>query len=191
MIAWRRDDGPQRKLMRKQIRYTAPAADGHTEYEIDPSCSLTSLMSHPDASLREWAGSLSEASTRAQKPSPVRVLVIEDDKEMANLLSECLSRWGYRPLCAFGGLEGLDMAKTFKPAVIILDMMMPDMHGYLVCQAIRECEELHSVKVLISTAKRYPPGAAGQLGGDAMLLKPYSPEDLRREVQKLLGPSAS
>lgn len=108
---------------------------------------------------------------------------------IVEFLSACLKSVGYDVACAYGGREGYDTAVKLAPDLMVLDLMMPDMHGFDVCQAVREDRALNKMKILISSAKGYDVDrkAAERMGADGYLNKPFSTESFLSEVEKLIG----
>ena len=97
-----------------------------------------------------------------------RVLVIDDDATVRNLMRRYLSREGFDVVTAGGGREGLELAREMHPSVITLDIFMPDMDGWSVLQAIKQDAELNRIPVIIMTIsdekqKGFTLGAAGYL----------------------------
>jgi two-component system, OmpR family, alkaline phosphatase synthesis response regulator PhoP len=89
-------------------------------------------------------------------PSP-RILVVDDNRSIVNLIQVVLQKAGYRVLTAFDGLQGLEAARKEKPDLVILDVMMPKMDGYRVCQALQADPDTNAIPILFLTAR-------GQLG---------------------------
>ncbi|MBI5244278.1 MAG: response regulator [Elusimicrobia bacterium] len=118
-----------------------------------------------------------------------RVLVVDDDVGIVEFISQCLRSQQHEVFIAFNGKRGCDLAGETKPDIIILDLMMPDMHGFEVCQRIREDGRLKGVKIIISSGKSFgvDKKAAMRLGADAYLTKPYSLEALLEAVKEALG----
>lgn len=118
-----------------------------------------------------------------------KVLVVDDDEMIVDFLSQCLKREGYEPLQAYGGEQGYKKAVEFKPALMVLDLMMPDMHGFDVCQTVRHDRSLNKMKILISSAKGYEVDkrAAKRLGADGYLNKPFPVDVFIAEVTRLIG----
>ncbi|MFA6092128.1 MAG: response regulator [Elusimicrobiota bacterium] len=118
------------------------------------------------------------------------ILVVDDDMEIVDFLSECLRAGGYEVFTAYDGIKGVAQARAHRPDLIVLDLMMPGMHGFEVCQVLRADEQFKGVKILISSAKSYPVDrkAALQAGADGYLTKPYTADELFLAVKKLLEP---
>ena len=75
-------------------------------------------------------------------PEKTRVIVIDDDVTLANLLCMLFQKDGFEAISAPNGQEGLRLARKHKPEAIILDIMMPGMHGYEVCRRLRKADDL-------------------------------------------------
>jgi DNA-binding response OmpR family regulator len=88
-----------------------------------------------------------------------------------------------------GGKEGCAKARSSKPDLVVLDLLMPDMHGFDVCQILKKDPSLRGTKILISSAKGYAVDkkAALRLGADGFLTKPYSLDALVDTVKQLVG----
>ena len=119
-----------------------------------------------------------------------RVLIIEDDADMIELLSVILRRGGYEPVAALGGQEGLQQLQEDGIDVILLDLMMDDISGWKVLEAIKADEALRRIPVLIVSARHYledplqTEAHAGQFEG--YLVKPFVVHDLLDQVQEAL-----
>jgi CheY-like chemotaxis protein len=114
------------------------------------------------------------------------VLVVEDDEDIRAAIAEILEGEGYEVAIAANGSEALDELEHLrKPALILLDLMMPVMNGHEFLARIRETPTLKSVPVLVLTAvsTEAPQGARG------LLRKPFIVEELLEAVQKLCGPA--
>ena len=118
-----------------------------------------------------------------------RILIVDDDSMIVEFLGTVLRKEGYEIKEAFGGEQGFKRAKEYRPDLMILDLMMPDMHGFDVCQAVQEDGTLKEMKILISSAKGYEVDkkASMRLGASGYLNKPFSAETLVAEVEKLIG----
>ena len=116
------------------------------------------------------------------------VLVVEDSLTQAKRLEHLLSREGYRVLLARNGVEGLEMTRAEKPAVVITDIMMPEMDGYDMCRRIKDEPDLAAIPVIILTALSDPEDVIKGLkcGADNFHPKPYDPEHLLRRLEIIL-----
>lgn len=123
----------------------------------------------------------------------VRILYIEDDPEMIDLVAMILKRRDVILVGAQGGREGLEVAKKNPPDLILLDLMMPDMDGWEVYQQIKNSENLHATPVIIITAKAQNIDRVLGLevaGVDDYISKPFHPSDLLKSIDTLLSRNA-
>ena len=125
----------------------------------------------------------------AEKKAVKKILVIEDEQAINDFAAMILRQEGYEVAQAYDGKGGLDMARAARPDLIVLDFMLPRMHGYQVSRAVRDDKELSGVRILVASAKSYAADieAAMAAGADDYLTKPYRPEDLKERVSRLLG----
>ncbi len=115
-----------------------------------------------------------------------RVLIIEDELPMRTALKDCLEAEGHRVLTAADGEAGLKRAFEEKPDLVLLDIMMPRLDGYAVCEELRRME--HPAAILMLTAKGQVDDRVTGLdaGADDYLVKPFSTEELLARVRALL-----
>ena len=123
-----------------------------------------------------------------------KVLVIDDDADILELLIYNLEKEGYEVKSAANGLEGIETAKQFMPDLILMDIMMPIMDGIEAGKVIKNTEKLKHIHLLYLTARaeEYSEVAAFELGADDYLTKPIKPRALlsrinaffRKETQK-------
>ncbi|OPZ87865.1 MAG: KDP operon transcriptional regulatory protein KdpE [bacterium ADurb.Bin429] len=125
------------------------------------------------------------------------ILVIDDEVEMRRLLSFVLSANGYAVYCAGNGAEGLRCAADLSPDLVILDLLLPVMHGLDVCRALRAWYLRPILFLTVSTSER-DLIAALDAGGDDYLTKPFSNGELLARVRALMrraeradGPASS
>lgn len=120
----------------------------------------------------------------------MRVVCIEDEPEMIDLVRLILGRKGFEVIGANGGVEGLETVRREKPDLILLDLMMPDMDGWEVYQQIKADEELRKIPVVVVTAKAQ---SIDKVLGlhiakvDDYITKPFGPQELLESVEKILG----
>lgn len=117
-----------------------------------------------------------------------KVLIVDDEKNIRNLIAASLRNEGYDLSEAGSGNEALAKARDLKPDLVILDVMMPDKLGYEVCDEIKECPELKDTLVMFLTAGvSVRSQMAEQLrSGDECMTKPFRPTELVKKVRKLL-----
>ena len=117
------------------------------------------------------------------------VLIVDDDESIVDLVRACLRERPFNILEAFDGKTGVQRAVESKADLVILDIMMPVMHGFEACQALRAKPELKGTKILVLTAKGYETDrrAILNLGADEYMVKPVEPKDLLAAVDRLLA----
>jgi len=119
-----------------------------------------------------------------------RVLIVEDDEDIAALVKRTLAAGNIDTDVAFDGLDGLWMARETSYGALCLDIMLPGMNGYEVCRTLRS--EGNSVPILMLTAKtgEYDETDGFDLGADDYLRKPFSPAVLTARIKALLRRSS-
>ena len=116
-----------------------------------------------------------------------RVLVVEDDPSVRGLLHTLLSAEGYDVVTASDGLAGLVKASSTRPALILLDLMMPDLGGVRVLDEIRDDPELADTPVIVVTGKvDAVPSMRDLLGEGFVFVKPFAVAELLARVAELL-----
>jgi len=119
-----------------------------------------------------------------------RVVCIEDEPEMIDLVRLILGRKGFEVIGANGGVEGLEAVRREKPDLVLLDLMMPDMDGWEVYQQIKADETLRHIPVVVVTAKAQ---SIDKVLGlhiakvDDYITKPFGPQELLESIAKILG----
>lgn len=123
-------------------------------------------------------------------PHPARILVVEDEDNIATALEYLITREGYCHDRVASGAEALPRIRDTRPNLVLLDVMLPEVSGYEICESIRTDPALSGVKVLMMTARgsvvERRKGMA--LGADGFITKPFELKDLRAEVRRLLTP---
>ena len=117
-----------------------------------------------------------------------KILVVDDDIAINELIKINLELNGYSVVQAFDGIEGFAIAKQELPSLVILDVMMPDVDGYTVAQRMRQHPELKNVPILMLTAlSQLNDKVKGfDIGVDDYLVKPFEMEELKVRVRALL-----
>ncbi|MBI5928141.1 MAG: response regulator transcription factor [Chloroflexi bacterium] len=117
--------------------------------------------------------------------SKKRLLIIEDDADLAELLVTFFNSQGYEVLQADLGAEGIALARSKFPNLILLDVMLPDMQGFDVCQELRTATLTKYIPITFLTQRdaRADKVAALELGADDYVTKPFDIEELRLRVQ--------
>jgi DNA-binding response OmpR family regulator len=119
-----------------------------------------------------------------------KVLCIEDEPEMIDLIKLILERKGFEVLGAVGGKEGLEVVRREMPDLILLDLMMPEVDGWEVFRQMRADEQLKDIPVIVVTAKAQ---SIDKVLGlhiakvDDYVTKPFGPQELLKSVNKVLA----
>lgn len=119
------------------------------------------------------------------QPSPKRVLVVDDEEGILELVEYHLRRAGFEVVLAQTGIEGYRLATHAEPDIVILDLMLPDMDGFEVCRRIRRHND---VPVLMLTARTddIDKIVGLEIGADDYVTKPFNPRELVARVRALL-----
>ncbi|MFC1807454.1 response regulator transcription factor [Candidatus Omnitrophota bacterium] len=118
-----------------------------------------------------------------------RILLVEDEKDMAYAVSLQLEANDFDVIVAVDGHEGLDKAKKLKPDIIILDLMLPKMDGYKVCRLLKFDAKFKHIPIIMFTsrAQEADQKLGREVGADAYITKPFEPEVLLGKINELLG----
>jgi DNA-binding response OmpR family regulator len=120
-----------------------------------------------------------------------KILIIDDDK-MILKLSDYVLKDEYEVKCATSGFDGIDLAESFLPDLILLDIEMPQMNGFEVMQALNKSDKCKNIPILMftSSADRETVLKAKNYGVNDYIVKPFLPEKLLESVEKTLGRNA-
>ena len=117
----------------------------------------------------------------------VKALIVDDDEDILELLQYNLEKEGYEVKTAADGIQAVDIARTFLPNLVLLDIMMPRQDGIETCRQLREIEELSDTYILFLTARseEYSEVAAFDIGADDYITKPIKPRALMSRINAL------
>ena len=120
-----------------------------------------------------------------KKTMSTKILVIDDDAAITELMSMLLKTHGFDVITTNSGSDGVNLAKEKNPGVVLLDLMMPDLDGWQVCKAIRK---FNNVPILILSAINDPRMVASVLdaGADDFLVKPVPSGVLVAHIRKMI-----
>ncbi|MFD1863875.1 response regulator transcription factor [Planococcus chinensis] len=120
-----------------------------------------------------------------------KILIIEDEHSIATLLSYNLVQAGFETVIANDGREGYELVLSEKPALIVLDLMLPSMDGVDVCKALRQ--EKVNIPIIMLTAKddEFDKVLGLELGADDYMTKPFSPREVVARIKAVLRRSAT
>ncbi|HEY7149312.1 MAG TPA: response regulator [Gaiellaceae bacterium] len=118
------------------------------------------------------------------------ILVADDDEDILMLLTFHMERSGYEVVQARSGTEALEVAIDRRPALAVLDVMMPGIDGFEVTRELRADDRTRSMPVVLLTARAQATDVAQGMaaGADEYVKKPFDPHDLRDRVERLLRP---
>ena len=119
----------------------------------------------------------------------MKVLVVDDEELVRKMVTLWFEREGFSVITADNGTEGLRLAIEEKPDVVLLDIMMPGLHGFEVCKKIREQPQLSKTIIIMTSARSYKPDLdkAKELGADDYVIKPSDSGNLLQTVNKHLA----
>jgi DNA-binding response OmpR family regulator len=119
---------------------------------------------------------------------PKEILIVDDEPSIVVPIQFLMQQQGYDVLVAENGHDALDMIYKYKPDLVLLDIMLPGIDGYEVCEIVRLNPKLRDVKIIFLTAKgREVEIAKGlALGADAYITKPFSNAELVAKVKTVL-----
>jgi len=117
------------------------------------------------------------------------VLAIDDNEDALEVLRHMIEGQGMRGITASSGHEGVALAKSQKPDLILLDIMMPDMSGYQVCQALKQEPESRDIPIVVLTARKgkHDRSYAATVGAADYLTKPVRPSQLIASIWEHIG----
>jgi CheY-like chemotaxis protein len=119
------------------------------------------------------------------------ILIVEDEPKNMTLTRDMLKISGYETIEAVDGRQGVEKAKSAKPNLILMDIMMPKMDGYAACREIKADPATKNIPVIMLTAVGYDLNKrlAKQMGADGYVTKPFSRQQLVDAISLLLGTS--
>jgi len=124
---------------------------------------------------------------------PGTILIVDDEVHIRMLLEQTLEEleedYGVEILSAQNGEEGLGLIKSRKPDVVFLDIMMPKLNGYEVCQRVKEDPEANGIGIVLLTAmgQEVDRRQGLELGASRYMTKPFDPDEVLKVAKELLG----
>ena len=117
-----------------------------------------------------------------------KILVVDDNKQNCELMKDVLQNWGYKVLQAFQGLEAIHLALEQQPDVIILDVMLPGMNGFEVCQALKDNSKTTGIPVImLSVLDDVEDHIRGfKVGAEIFFSKPINNKELQYKIASLI-----
>ena len=117
-----------------------------------------------------------------------KILLVDDDPDIIELLEYNLKKEGYETASANDGVHAVEVAKTFKPDLILLDVMMPRQDGIETARQLRQLPDFKDTYILFLTARseEYTEVAAFDVGADDYIVKPIKPRALTSRIKAVL-----
>ncbi len=124
----------------------------------------------------------------AEAPPPEKILIVDDDKSIVEVLSHRLSTQGFEPLAAHSGADGLQRAREDHPSLILLDLRLPDTDGLSVCQELVDSTDTWDIPIIIVTGRDDPDivRRCRAAGCRFFVHKPYDPNALLILIRQAL-----
>ena len=121
------------------------------------------------------------------KSSPLKILVVDDDLDIIEILKYNLNKSGYLVKSAKNGIEAIKRAKKFMPNIILMDVMMPEMSGIEACSEIKQIDELSETMIIFLAARSedYTQISAYDAGADDYISKPIKPKILLKKISNI------
>lgn len=118
-----------------------------------------------------------------------KILISEDSTSIREMLTVLFEEEGYTVISAEDGIEALNKARSERPDLIVLDLMMPRMDGFKVCRMLKFDASYKDIPILMLTARSSANDRlmGEEVGADAYLVKPFEPDELLKEVEELLS----
>ena len=122
-----------------------------------------------------------------------KILVVDDEIYIVHILDFSLGMEGYEVVTALDGEQGLEKARTQRPDLIVLDIMMPKLDGYETCKMLKADPETRSIPIILLSAKgrNIDQKIGFEVGADDYITKPFSPRKLVERINGILGHGSS
>ena len=159
-----------------------PAPEGDVVFDAPVSAPAGAAASRAPAT---------EAQPASGAPVKARILAVDDEEEILVMIRRLLEKKGYGVVVARSGVEALEKIRSEKPDLILLDAMLPEVHGFEICQKIKASRTFADVPVIIVSAIykgwRFKQDVRTLYGADGYVEKPFKIPDLLKEVERLLA----
>jgi two-component system OmpR family response regulator len=118
-----------------------------------------------------------------------KALIVDDEKELAGILGEHLKLWGFEPTLLYEGKDVVEWVRKNRPSVILLDLMLPDIDGYAICETLKLDRETNMIPVIMVTALTDQEDKIHglQVGANTYLTKPFTAEAIFQAIQNALN----
>jgi len=118
-----------------------------------------------------------------------KIMIVDDEMHLARILQFTLEHAGYDVVTAFDGREALDTLEREAPDLVILDLMLPVVDGYKVCNIMKDEGKYSDIPVIILSARDFSREKLDEpLSADLLMEKPFNTEHLLSEIERLMSP---
>ncbi|OGS28033.1 MAG: hypothetical protein A2297_02090 [Elusimicrobia bacterium RIFOXYB2_FULL_48_7] len=164
------------------------ALEKGADWYVTKPYDIKHLLKHVESLILKYENKLKEKPRPSGSGKSNRILVVDDDQDAVDTTRETLEYGGYDVICANDGEKGLELARSEQPDMVVLDIMMSGMNGFIVCAKLKADPETKHIPVLMLTAKDLGEDVekALEMGADWYVTKPYDIQYLLRNVKKLL-----
>jgi CheY-like chemotaxis protein/anti-sigma regulatory factor (Ser/Thr protein kinase) len=120
---------------------------------------------------------------------PRKVLVVEDERDTGEILAGLLRRWGYEPTVLTEGKPAVTWVQQHRPDLILLDLLLPDIHGYNICETLKLERDTNLIPIVMVTALTAPEDRIKglQVGANRYLTKPFTADQLHQTIEEALA----
>jgi len=117
-----------------------------------------------------------------------KILIVDDEPDVVDFIERTLRTEGFDVVSAFDGIGAIDLADTEKPDLVLLDIMMPMMSGYEVCEQIKSNPRTKDIPVICVSSAHTPDARAQSLkvGAATLVVKPFFPAELVAQIRRYL-----
>lgn len=117
-----------------------------------------------------------------------KILVVDDEPDVVMFIERSLHSEDFEVVTAYDGISALDLAESQRPDLILLDIMMPMMSGYEVCEQLRANPQTESIPIITMSSAHTPDARAQSLkhGATTLLVKPFLPAELVAQIRRHL-----
>ncbi len=114
-----------------------------------------------------------------------KILIVDDDVNICELLRLYLSKEGFTPVIVNDGIAAVDSVSTAKPALVLLDIMLPKLDGWQVCRKIRQISDVPII-MLSAKGETFDKILGLELGADDYIVKPFEPKEVVARIKAVL-----
>ena len=117
-----------------------------------------------------------------------KILVVDDEQDVVDLIQRTLQTEGFDVVCAFDGISALDLVDIERPDLVLLDIMMPMMSGYEVCEQMKSNPETQNIPVICVSSAHTPDARKQSIraGAATLVAKPFLPAELVAQIRRYL-----